>query len=202
MVEIVSPRLTTCHWSAFSSRGTGGAQFAADTLGASHGNLEVVILAANRRGPAPQFGVHLLNVVDRDARPLSDPAQIHPGRNRDDLGLGRQQRLDIIEPVFDGIFRDEYRRKNHRDVIACLARQRNRDVSVRLQKSSRPLLLDRPPDAAGTAVVGRHRQVPVVEGAIERLEIFGGCQGGLGGIGTLVDVPILLQTVLAPGPGA
>ncbi len=101
----------------------------------------------------------------------------------------------MSKPVLGRILRDDHRRQDHRDVIAGLARQELL-AGRELPEIGLAAARDGAAHAAGSAVVGRHREVPVFEDPVQRLEVLGGGLRGLLRVGALVEIPVGLQAVL------
>ena len=93
------------------------------------------------------------------------------------LGQRRRHRRDV-EAVLGRVLRDDHRGENHRHVVARLARQELGGGS-QLPEVVLAAAGQRALHAAGPTVIGRHREMPVLEHAVQRLQVLGGGLGGL-----------------------
>ena len=157
-------------------------------------DLQLVVGRPHRRRPAAKLGIQLLDHLHRHAGPFRDLAEVDRAVDRDPFGAGDVRRHDV-QSVLSRIPGDHDRRQDQRHVVARFARQvpaRRRQLPEVVASGA----LHRALHAAGAAVVGRQRQVPVAEHLVERGQVFRGGARGLFRIGALVDVPVVLQTVL------
>ena len=107
----------------------------------------------------------------------------------------RERGADVTsKPYLSRILGDDDRGENHRHVFARFARQELGGRGERPEFVA-AAALDGALHAARAAVVGRHRQMPVVEHPVERLQIFGRGDRRLFRIGPFVDVPVVLEPV-------
>ncbi len=105
----------------------------------------------------------------------------------------------ISKPVLNRVPRDDNRGENQRHVLASLLRQVLR-VARHLPEIVGVGLLHRSLEAPEAAVVRGEHEVPVaVEHLVQRLQVFGGRDGGFFRIRSLIDEPVVFQAVFNGG---
>ena len=84
-------------------------------------DLQFVLGGPDRCGPAPQFGVEVLQSLNRRPDPFGDPAKIDRRRQRDRFVPDRFNRVDV-HAVLRRIAGNDDGGEDERHIVACFAR--------------------------------------------------------------------------------